>query len=203
VGKFLSEPSSHWERISRYQLIDPPQGLVLTQPCQKVPIRRDRKRTEGAERVCSPIGGTTIWTNQYPWIAQRLNHQPKSTRRGSHGSSCKCSRGWPSRSSMGGESTFLMRALSLFLPHKSADYSQSHVKRVRVISASGDDSTETPVEYQIALLVGSRLFHEWSQAISFYIHLHVVNTTTQRHGQLSVSQAEPVGFLNLQLCNRS
>ena len=25
-----------------------------------------RKSTQGAEGVCNPIGGTTIWTNQYP-----------------------------------------------------------------------------------------------------------------------------------------
>jgi hypothetical protein len=25
-----------------------------------------RERTQGAEGVCSSIGGTTIWTNQYP-----------------------------------------------------------------------------------------------------------------------------------------
>ena len=31
------------------------------------------------------------------------NHQPKSTHRGTHGSSCLSSRGWPCWSSMGGE----------------------------------------------------------------------------------------------------
>ena len=25
-----------------------------------------RESTQGAEGVCNPIGGTTIWTNQYP-----------------------------------------------------------------------------------------------------------------------------------------
>jgi hypothetical protein len=34
---------------------------------------------------------------------QELNHQPKSTHDATHGSSCICSRGWPSHSSMGGE----------------------------------------------------------------------------------------------------
>jgi hypothetical protein len=32
-----------------------------------------------------------------------LNHQPKSTHGRTHGSSCICSRDWPSWSSMGGE----------------------------------------------------------------------------------------------------
>jgi hypothetical protein len=32
-----------------------------------------------------------------------LNHQSKKTHGGTCGSSCICSRGWPSRSSMGGE----------------------------------------------------------------------------------------------------
>jgi hypothetical protein len=35
--------------------------------------------------------------------AMGLNHQPKKTHGGTHGSSCICSRGWPSWSSMGGE----------------------------------------------------------------------------------------------------
>jgi hypothetical protein len=35
------------------------------------------ERTEGAEGVCSPIGGTTIWTNQYPQSSQGVNHQPR------------------------------------------------------------------------------------------------------------------------------
>ena len=33
-----------------------------------------------------------------------LNHQSKKIHGGTHGSSCICSRGWPSQSSMGGES---------------------------------------------------------------------------------------------------
>jgi hypothetical protein len=32
-----------------------------------------------------------------------MKHQPKKTHGGTHGSSCICNRGWPSRSSMGGE----------------------------------------------------------------------------------------------------
>jgi hypothetical protein len=31
----------------------------------KVPNGGARERTQGVEGVCSPIGGTTIWTNQY------------------------------------------------------------------------------------------------------------------------------------------
>jgi hypothetical protein len=38
-----------------------------------------------------------------PQISQGLNHQPKNTHGGTHGSNFICSRGWPSRSSMGGE----------------------------------------------------------------------------------------------------
>jgi hypothetical protein len=41
-----------------------------------------RERTQGAEGVCSPIGGTTIRTNQYSQSSQGLNHQPKSTQEG-------------------------------------------------------------------------------------------------------------------------
>jgi hypothetical protein len=43
-----------------------------------------------------------------PQSSQGLNHQPKSTYGGTHGSSCSCyicicSRGWPCWTSMGGE----------------------------------------------------------------------------------------------------
>jgi hypothetical protein len=47
-----------------------------------------RVGTQGAEGVCNPIGGTTIWTNQY--LRSRV-------------SSCICSRRWPSRPSVGRE----------------------------------------------------------------------------------------------------
>ena len=51
----------------------------------------------------NPIGRTTISTNQTPHSSQGLNHQPKSTHGGTHGSSCICSRGWPCGTSKGGE----------------------------------------------------------------------------------------------------
>jgi hypothetical protein len=35
--------------------------------------------------------------------SQGINHQPKSTHEGTHGSSHICSRGWPKCTSMGGE----------------------------------------------------------------------------------------------------
>jgi hypothetical protein len=69
----------------------------------RVPKEGARERTQGAEGVCSPIGGTTISTNQYPQSSQGLNHQPNKTHGGTHESSCICSRGWPSWSSVGGE----------------------------------------------------------------------------------------------------
>jgi hypothetical protein len=69
----------------------------------RVPNEEARERTQGAKGICSPIGGTTIQTNQYLQSSLGLNHQPKKTHGGTHGSSCICSRGWPSWSSMGGE----------------------------------------------------------------------------------------------------
>ena len=42
-------------------------------------------------------------TNQYSQRSLELYHQSKKTHGGTCGSSCICSRGWPSRSSMGGE----------------------------------------------------------------------------------------------------
>jgi hypothetical protein len=67
----------------------------------QVPNGGVRERTEGAEGVCNPIGGTIISTNQTPLSFQGLNHQPKSIHGGTHGSSCICSRGWTSWASMG------------------------------------------------------------------------------------------------------
>jgi hypothetical protein len=60
-----------------------------------------RGRTEGAERVYSPI--RSISTNQIPQSSQWLNHRPKSTHGGTHGSSCICSRGLSYLESMRGE----------------------------------------------------------------------------------------------------
>jgi hypothetical protein len=77
----------------------------------RVPKQGARKSTQGAEGLCSPIGGTTIWTNQYPQSSHGINHQPESTHGGTHGSSCICSRWWPSRSSMGEEALGPVQAL--------------------------------------------------------------------------------------------
>jgi hypothetical protein len=38
-----------------------------------------------------------------PQSSQGLNHQPKSTHAGAHGSNYICNRGWPSRVTVGGE----------------------------------------------------------------------------------------------------
>jgi hypothetical protein len=62
-----------------------------------------RERIEGAERVCNPIGRTTILTNQIHQSPQGLNHQPKNTHGRIHGSSCIRSRGWPYLASVRGE----------------------------------------------------------------------------------------------------
>ena len=40
--------------------------------------------TQGAEGVCSPIGGTSICTHQYPQSFLGLNHQSKKTHGGTH-----------------------------------------------------------------------------------------------------------------------
>ena len=59
-------------------------------------------RTEVAEGVCNPIG-RTISINQSLQNSHGLNHQPKNTHGGTHGSSYICSRGLPYLASMGGE----------------------------------------------------------------------------------------------------
>jgi hypothetical protein len=69
----------------------------------KVPKEGARGSTQGAKVVWSPIGGTSIWTLQYPQNSLELYHQSKKINDGTSGSSYICSRGWPSWSSMGGE----------------------------------------------------------------------------------------------------
>jgi hypothetical protein len=44
-----------------------------------------RESTQGTKGICNPIGGTTLWTNQYP---------------GALVSSCLCIKRWPSRPSL-------------------------------------------------------------------------------------------------------
>jgi hypothetical protein len=58
------------------------------------------ERTEGAEGVCNPIRKTTLSTTQ---SSQGLNHQPRSTHGGTHGSSHIRSRGQPCWKTMGKE----------------------------------------------------------------------------------------------------
>ena len=70
-----------------------------------------RESTQGAEGACSPIGGTTIWANQYPQSSLGLNYQPKKTHGWTHSSSFIYSRECPSRSSMEWEAFGLMKVL--------------------------------------------------------------------------------------------
>ena len=77
----------------------------------RVPNGGTRERTQGAKGFCSPIGGTTIWTNQYPQSSLGLNHLSKKTHGGTCGSICICSRGWPSQPSMGEEALGPMKIL--------------------------------------------------------------------------------------------
>jgi hypothetical protein len=69
----------------------------------KVPNEEARESTQGAEGVWSPIGRTSIWTSQYSQSSLELNHQSRKIHGGTCGSSCICSRVWPSLSLMGGE----------------------------------------------------------------------------------------------------
>jgi hypothetical protein len=76
-----------------------------------VPNEGARESNQGADCSCSPIGGTSIWSSQYPQSSLGLNHQSKKIHGGTHVSSCICSSDWPSRSSMGGEALGLVKNL--------------------------------------------------------------------------------------------
>jgi hypothetical protein len=67
-----------------------------------VPDGRVGEGTEGAEGVYSPTEGATLSTGQTPLRSRELDHQPKSTHGGTHGSGHICGRGWPCWTSLGG-----------------------------------------------------------------------------------------------------
>jgi hypothetical protein len=43
----------------------------------------------------APLGGAIVSTGQIPRSSWELNHQPKNTHGGNHGSECICGRGLP------------------------------------------------------------------------------------------------------------
>jgi hypothetical protein len=92
----LWDSASAWQ-IQKWMLI----AIHWTE--HRVPNGGARERTRGAEGICSPVGETTIWTNQYSQSSQGLNHQPKSTHGETQDSSPICSREWPCGTSMRGE----------------------------------------------------------------------------------------------------
>jgi hypothetical protein len=115
---FLWRPSAYWQKPviavsgqappvpDKYKggSSQPTIGLSTGSAMEEI-----EKRPKELKAVNSTIGGTTIWTNQYSSSSQGLNCQPNSTHVETHGSSCLCSRGWPSRSSMWGEAIGLWR----------------------------------------------------------------------------------------------
>jgi hypothetical protein len=65
----------------------------------RAPNGEARESTQGAKRIYNPIGGTTLWTNQYP---------------GALDSSCICIKRWPSRPSLEREAHWTCK---LYMPH--------------------------------------------------------------------------------------
>ena len=53
--------------------------------------------------IASWDGGATVSTSQTPRNSRRLNHQPKDTHGGTHGSGSICGRGWTYWTSAAGE----------------------------------------------------------------------------------------------------
>jgi hypothetical protein len=70
------------------------------------PHGKVKRRMEGAEGDCNPIGRTAISPNLIPHPPSELSWTKPPTKEytlGTHGSSCICSRGWLYLVSMGGE----------------------------------------------------------------------------------------------------
>jgi hypothetical protein len=75
----------------------------------RVPNEGARESTQGSEGVCSPIGGTIIWTTSTPELSSGTKPPTKEC---TWWDSCYiCSRGWPSWSSMGGKALGPVKAL--------------------------------------------------------------------------------------------
>jgi hypothetical protein len=69
----------------------------------RVPGRGVEEGTEGAEGVCSSVGWATVSTSYPPPPSSwGLNHQPKNTQGGTHGSGCIRGREWPCWTLVGG-----------------------------------------------------------------------------------------------------
>jgi hypothetical protein len=75
-----------------------------------IPSGGVRERTEGAEGVCNPHRKNNNVNQPDPQSSQGLNHQPKNTHGGSHGSIHICSRGWPCQALIAGEAFGLVKA---------------------------------------------------------------------------------------------
>jgi hypothetical protein len=91
-----------WDSASAWQI----QKWILTAihwTEHRVPNEGARESPQGAKGVCSPIGETTISTNQYPRTSLGLNHQSKKTHGETGVSSYIGSRRWPSQLSVGEE----------------------------------------------------------------------------------------------------
>jgi hypothetical protein len=85
--------------------------IVIDWTEHRVPNEGASEITQGAEAVCSPVGGPTIRTNQYHQSSLGLNHQSKKSHGGTRVSSCICSREWPTRPSTVGEAHGLVKVL--------------------------------------------------------------------------------------------
>ena len=66
-----------------------------------VPNEKIGEVTEGAEGVCNRMGRAMASTGQTPGAPRGLDHQPKNTHGGTHGSGCNCGRAWPCCTSVG------------------------------------------------------------------------------------------------------
>jgi hypothetical protein len=73
---------------------------------QGSPVKELEKVTKELKEFTSPLE-----EYQYLQNSLGLNDQPKKTLGGIHCSSCICSRGWPSGSSMGGEALGPLKVL--------------------------------------------------------------------------------------------
>jgi hypothetical protein len=77
----FTEPAGLQFRLSWMSLGNCRKSTKIMQPNHRAPNGGASERIQGAKGICNPIGGTTLWTNQYP---------------GARVSSCICIKRWPS-----------------------------------------------------------------------------------------------------------
>jgi hypothetical protein len=107
-----------------------------------------RERIQGAKGICNPIGGTTLWTNQYP---------------GALDSSCICIKRWPSRPSLEREAHWTRKLLVVFTIYHIIFLSWNLVN-LQILTSLIQYKANKTTNSSFINTVASNKMHCWRQA---------------------------------------